>query len=97
VAEPNPEIVKSRPSIPEGDDNNKLFPLAHSMARNVGVSVPALPEADDVMHLGSLAKNAPVSSGDTDNFDINPAIQADRAPRDTYSSDGAANFPVPES
>jgi hypothetical protein len=84
--EPNPKVVKSRPSIPEGDDNYNPFPLPHTVARNAGVSVPAQPDADDIIHLNSLEKNAPVSSGDTDNYDINPAIQGNRNPQDSYSS-----------
>lgn len=85
MAEPNPKIVKSRPTVPAGDDLAKF---------DVG-NVPALPDPDDIAHLDSLA--AQPDSGDTDNFDINPAIQGPRDPSAGYASDNAANFPVPES
>ena len=88
MAEPNPKIVNSRPSVPEGDDNYGPYDLPHSVARDAGVSVPAQPDADDIIHLNSLEKNAPVSSGDTDNFDVAPAIQGNNFPVDRYKSKG---------
>lgn len=74
MAEPNPKIAKSRPSVPAGRDLAKF---------DVG-SVPDLPDADDIQKLNSL--NAMPGSGATDNFDINPNLLDSRYPVDSYTS-----------
>jgi hypothetical protein len=74
MAEPNPKIAKSRPSIPAGDDIAKF---------DVG-NVPALPDPDDIQYLNNL--NAMPGSGDTDNFDIDLKIMDSPVPHDSYTS-----------
>jgi hypothetical protein len=82
MAEPNPKIAKSRPSIPAGDDLAKF---------DIG-SVPALPDADDIQHLNSLA--AMPGSGDTDNFDIDLQIMDSPVQPDSYTSKGGSPVPL---